>query len=152
MRAPAGSGPAAAAPMADESYSAAKAVARANQAFYKAFESLDLHAMRAVWLDADHVKCIHPGGEMLTGPERVHASWEAIFVNTKSIRFELLDLAIEVVGDLGCVTNVERISSADNAQDVKAEMAATNLFVRHAGQWKMILHHASPIARRFFNR
>jgi len=138
--------------MADESYSAAKAVARANQAFYRAFEALDAHLMRAVWLDAAYVKCIHPGGEMLSGPERVHASWEAIFVNTKSIRFELLDTSIEVVGDLGCVNNVERICSADDIRDVKAEMAATNLFVRHAGQWKMILHHASPIARRFFNR
>jgi ketosteroid isomerase-like protein len=131
-------------------YVPSKAAARANRAFYKAFEKLDLDAMRAAWLDDPMIKCIHPGGEVLTGPERVLASWAAIFQNTAKIRFEIADLSIEILGDMAWATSVERIRSSTDEGLVHSEAAATNLFVKRGEEWKLVLHHASPIARHFF--
>ena len=52
--------------MADpEEYEAKKAASRANLAFYRAFEALDIEAMHLVWLDDDCIKCVHPGWELL---------------------------------------------------------------------------------------
>lgn len=48
-------------------YSATKAVTEANQNFYTVFSSKSLFGMAALWLNADYVKCIHPGGMLLTG-------------------------------------------------------------------------------------
>jgi ketosteroid isomerase-like protein len=131
-------------------YQPSKEAARANRAFYKAFERLDMEAMRAAWLADPCIKCIHPGGEVLTGPERVLASWEAIFQSTQKIRFEIADLSIEILGDTAWATSVERIRSSTEEGLVQSEAAATNLFVKRGDEWKMVLHHASPIARHFF--
>src|SRR4249919_1613528 len=43
-------------PMEDE-----QAVIAANQAFYRAFETLEIKEMEKVWLRASHIKCVHPG-------------------------------------------------------------------------------------------
>jgi ketosteroid isomerase-like protein len=131
-------------------YLPSKEAARANRAFYKAFEKLDIEAMRAAWLADPSIKCIHPGGEILIGPERVLASWEAIFRGTRKIRFEIQDLSVEIRGELAWATNVERILSSTDEGTVQSEAAATNLFVKSGDEWKMVLHHASPIARHFF--
>ena len=131
--------------VSDPRYQAAKELAQANRAFYDAFRALDLDAMREVWLEADNVKCVHPGWEMLVGYDLVMRSWEGIFENTESISFEVSDLEVEVIGDAGVVTLVERVGSDGGGT---GEMAATNVFVRSFDAWKMVMHHASPIARR----
>lgn len=136
--------------MGDPDYVPRKELARANRAFYQSFERLDLAAMRELWLDDPMVRCIHPGGEVLVGRERVIASWGAIFANTEKIRFDIEDLAIELVGDMGWVTSVERIKTNTDEGLMTSEAAVTNLFVRRGSDWRMVLHHASPIARRFF--
>ncbi|MCK6446012.1 MAG: nuclear transport factor 2 family protein [Planctomycetes bacterium] len=150
-------------------YDTQKDVARANRDFYRAFERLDLDAMRATWADDERIQCIHPGAETLVGPARVHAAWEAIFQSTTWIRFELADVSVQVFGDVAWVNAIERIHSRGDAgpetaseatkeprpaNTLVAEAVATNLFVRRAGAdgksdgWKLLLHHASPLARR----
>ena len=135
--------------MQDAPYDSAKAAARANREFYRAFERLDLAAMRAVWLDDDSIQCVHPASERLVGRERVLGSWAAIFKATDAIHFELQDLSIEIVGEFAWASAIERIRPG-NASEPISEAVATNLFVRRGGEWKLLLHHASPIARRFF--
>ena len=77
------------------------AVSAANQAFYRAFETLNLTEMEKVWLQASHIKCIHPGWPLLAGWGPVMASWQRIFANTQSMRFDLTDVRVEVSGSLG---------------------------------------------------
>jgi len=134
-------------------YDAWKEVARADRAFYRCFERLDIAAMEALWLRDDRVRCIHPGGEVLLGYEQVMASWRAILGGNASLRFELVDPSIEVVGDLAWASHVERISSGDEEPEHASvsEAAATNVYQLRDGEWKMVVHHASPIARRFFS-
>jgi ketosteroid isomerase-like protein len=135
--------------MDETGYHAFKEAARANREFYRAFERLDIEAMRAVWLDDDSIQCVHPAGERLIGRERVLGSWQAIFMGTERIRFELQDLTIETVGDFAWASAIERIRPGQ-AEEPVSEAVATNLFVRRESGWKLLLHHASPIARRFF--
>ena len=135
--------------MEDAQYNASKEAARANREFYRAFEHLDIDAMRAVWLDDDSIQCVHPASERLVGRERVLGSWDAIFKATEAIHFELQDLTIEIVGDFAWASAIERIRPGKPGEPI-SEAVATNLFVRREAGWKLLLHHASPIARRFF--
>ncbi len=131
-------------------WTAQKEVAAANRRFYQAFERLDLPAMREVWLDHSEARCVHPGSEMIVGTGRVLASWAALFGGTECIRFDLTDLSVQIMGEAACVCGIEEIRIAGQAGERTSSAAVTNLFVRHAGEWKLLLHHASPITRRFF--
>jgi ketosteroid isomerase-like protein len=135
--------------MPDPRYAASKEVAKANRAFYRAFEQLDIAAMTALWLDDDSIRCVHPGCDLLVGRERVLGSWLAIFGSTDAIRFELADLSIEITGECAWATNVERIRTTLRGAEHVSEAIATNLYVLRDAQWRLALHHASPIARRF---
>lgn len=120
-------------------------VEEANARFYRAFESLDLAEMEAVWAKGEHVKCIHPGWTLLEGWEAVRASWEAIFKNTAEIRFSLTDVSVRVAADLAWVTCTENILSRVRGNISVTSILATNLFERSEGRWLMIHHHASHI-------
>lgn len=128
-----------------------KRAARANRAFYEALEQFDLARMRTIWLDDPGIKCVHPGGELIVGQDRVMESWRLIFGNSQGVRFEVVDLQLEVLGDMAWTNNIERFHIDVEQGVVISEAAATNLFVRRDESWKMVLHHASPIARRFFD-
>ena len=136
--------------MSPETYQLRKGAARTNRAFYSALERLDLPAMRELWLDDPSVKCVHPGGELIVGTDRVMESWRLIFENSRTVRFELIDLELEVVGDMALANHIERLHIGLESATVIHEAAATNVYVRREEGWRMILHHASPIARRFF--
>lgn len=135
--------------MSPEAQAAATAEAEVreiNQKFYQALESLDLEAMEGVWLHHDLVRCVHPGWPMLAGWESVRESWEEIFRNTESMLVSTRDLALHIEGGVGWVTCTERVTSKRADRSETALVQATNLFLRRDGEWKMVLHHASPLA------
>ena len=117
----------------------------ANTRFYRAFEALDLTEMDTVWSHGEHVRCIHPGWAMLEGWEAVRQSWEAIFKDSREMRFSLGDVQARAAGDLGWVTCSENILSQVRGNIAVTTLLATNLFERGAGEWRMVLHHASHI-------
>ena len=131
-----------------DAYVTTKELARANRAFYEAFEALDIEAMARVWLDDPVARCVHPGASMIHGYERVLATWKAIFEATEAIRFELVDLEMELYGEVASVHLVERITATNDGAEQVGEAVATNLFGRRDGAWRLVLHHASPLARR----
>lgn len=73
-------------------------VAKANRAFYAAFEARDLEAMGEVWECSDRATVTHPGWPTLRSWDRVAESWRAIFANTPYIQFFLTDEEVAVVG------------------------------------------------------
>lgn len=122
-----------------------KEVERANQAFYRALESLDLAQMEAIWLEAPWVKCIHPGREVLVGWPKIRESWELIFKHTGTMEIAITQPSVKVLEEMGWVVCTENISSY-LGQEVRSGLAqATNLFVHRNGRWLMVHHHASPI-------
>jgi hypothetical protein len=65
------------------------------------------------------------------------ASWRGILRRPTPVRFR--DEVIELLGEFGVVVCVEVLP--------EAELAATNVFVREQGRWRMLHHQAGLIAR-----
>lgn len=123
----------------------AEAVLAANERFYRAFESLTLAEMEAVWAHGPHVGCIHPGWPALSGWEAVRESWATIFRNTREVRFTLTDVRVEVRGDVGWVLCTEHILSEARGQLTVTAILATNIFERQGAGWRLVHHHASHV-------
>jgi uncharacterized protein (TIGR02246 family) len=123
------------------------AVAAANAEFYAAFEACDLARMRNVWVDDDTASCVHPGWRMLRGTSRIMRSWAVIFANTPYIQFFLTDDDVTVHGEVAVVRCVENILTSVGDTSGDASVAATNVFVRRDGDWRLWLHHGSPVAQ-----
>ena len=122
-----------------------EAVRRANEAFYKAFESLDIVQMEAVWVRSARAQCTHPGWQRLVGFAAVMASWERIFENTLGMSFDLTGVEISVMGDLAWVVCTENITSRSYDGIMQSQVEATNVFERHENGWRIIHHHGSPV-------
>ena len=121
------------------------AVEAANAEFYAAFESSDLARMRNVWLDDDSASCVHPGWRVLRGTSRIMRSWAVIFANTPYVQFFLTDVDVTVFGDVAVVRCVEGILTSVADAEGDASVAATNVFVRSEGGWRLWLHHGSSV-------
>ena len=120
-------------------------VEEANARFYRAFENLDLTEMDLIWAHTDSVRCIHPGWGLLSGWEAVRQSWEALFKDSREMRFTLSDVTARVDGNLAWVTCTENILSEARGTVSVTSVLATNVFERQAGDWRLVHHHASHI-------
>ena len=117
------------------------AIARLNHAFYDAHEARNLDAMSVVWEHSDRASCIHPGWPILRGWPLVEESWRRIFAGEGRNQFILTNLSIEVHGDAAWVTLDENLVDAGRTGTV----AATNVFARSQGEWKLVVHHGSAV-------
>lgn len=121
------------------------AVARANDQFYRAFESLDIRRMESVWVRDESARCIHPNWPLCSGWPAVRDSWARIFNNTQSIAFEMSDLELTVAGETAWVVGIETVTMPSEEGPQSARMLATNIFRRGAEGWRIVHHHAAPI-------
>ncbi len=110
----------------------------ANVAFYRAFNQKDISAMDAVWARDVDVACVHPGWNVLQGRDPIIESWARILSNPNQPRIMTGGATATVIGDVGIVVCRELVGGTP--------LAATNVFVREAGAWKMIHHHSGPVA------
>ncbi len=117
-----------------------RAVLAVNRAFYDAFGAGDAAAMAAVWSTGPQVACIHPGWTALSGRDDVLKSWAGILEGSGG-RVACIDPIAHVIGDAAFVTCGESVGNS--------LLAATNLFVRENGAWRLVHHHASPVARAY---
>ena len=123
-----------------------KMVLKANENFYKAFNANDLDAMKKVWSSNENVTCIHPGWNPLNGFEPIMKSWEGIFKNSGNMNIEASGVSVLASEDLAWVSCVEKLYTIATNGVLASEVFSTNLFKLEEGSWKMIMHHASPIA------
>jgi uncharacterized protein (TIGR02246 family) len=122
-----------------------QSVSDANDDFYRALSDRDLVAMATVWFPADWAECVHPGGAALIGWDAIHDSWRRVLEGGGTLNVTPANVRIRIVGDVAWVSCVERIAAADG-DDIHSSLAqATNLFVRHDGRWRLVVHHASPV-------
>ena len=124
-----------------------QAVAQANQNFYRAFETLKIDAMEAVWAKDADIQCGHPGWRILRGWGPVMESWKRIFENTPSMEFTLTDINIQIHGAIAWVTLYENLNGSIQGQNYSAAILATNVFQQTVDGWRMILHHGSPVSQ-----
>ncbi|MCX8086888.1 MAG: nuclear transport factor 2 family protein [Rhodocyclaceae bacterium] len=116
----------------------------AEAAFYEALERGDLEAMMAVWSEDEEIVCIQPGGGRLTGYALVRESWRRIFEGGRRLQVQLLALSA-VHGPFTAVHSVIEQIAVAGEKHLAAPVAATNVYVRGAFGWRMIVHHASPV-------
>lgn len=111
----------------------------ANGQFYAAFAAGDFVAMEALWAERETVTCLHPGWTGLQGRDAVLASWRGILRQPSGVVVRD-EIAVMLGEEAGMVVCTEALG--------EVELAATNVFVREAGEWRMLHHHAGLIARR----
>ena len=115
----------------------------AASAFYEAFEARDVEAMMAVWAEDEEIVCVHPTGPRLAGLAEVRASWERIFAGGAGTRVQITH-KVEMTGVMLAVHSVHENFSAPVGERPPAPIVATNVYLRSAAGWRMIVHHASP--------
>lgn len=110
-----------------------------NQAFYRAFTERDLPAMEALWAQQLPVSCIHPGWTALFGREAVMDSWTDVLRSPDGPSIRPRNERVILHGDVAVVLCEELLG--------EAVLAATNLFAREDGAWRLAHHQAGPVAQ-----
>ena len=105
------------------------AVIEANQAFYRAIESLDNATMEAVWGPHPGVTCVRPGWPLMAGRDKALQSWYTILDNTMVMQFTVTKSLRSVAGRVN-----------------EATVEASNV-IRRDAQWRIVHHHGSPFMR-----
>jgi ketosteroid isomerase-like protein len=113
-------------------------VLEANAAFYRAFAARDLPTMTALWAERLPVACIHPGWDALSGRAEVLESFARILGSDGSPDVRCTLAEAHVLGEVALVTCHEVLEGG--------RLAATNVFAREDGLWRMVHHQASPMA------
>ena len=115
----------------------------AEQAFYEAFQSADLDAMRAVWANHDEIVCVHPMGPRLQGREAVLDSWRDILGSGTRLTFRVDHSHVMAAGELSVHCVHENISQGPQGE-IRGLVIATNIYRESTDGWRMVLHHGSP--------
>jgi ketosteroid isomerase-like protein len=118
----------------------ADAVLAANLEFYRAFAARDVEGMDAIWARRAPVACLHPGWTVLDERDEIMASWQGILASPEAPRIACYDERVLVYGDVALVLCEEELEGGT--------LAASNLFVREDGLWRIAHHHAGQIVRR----
>lgn len=113
------------------------AVLAANLEFYRAFTSRDVAAMDRIWARKATVLCTHPGSLPLAGREAVMQSWRDILSNPDAPAVMCHDDTAFLYGAIAMVLCEEELSAG--------HLAATNVFIKEDGDWRLLHHHAGPI-------
>jgi ketosteroid isomerase-like protein len=116
------------------------AVLETNLDFYRAFSTGDFDAMSRLWAEHAPIACIHPGLQPLVGRSAVLDSWKRILGDAARWEMSCRAARAHVVGNVAFVTCFEA------SGDTPAHLAATNVFVVERGRWRMVHHHAGPLA------
>ena len=114
-----------------------KEVLAANAAFYAAFCEKNVRLMTDLWAEDAPVACIHPGWPPLFGRANVLASWMGILSNPEAPRIHCREpRVVSINGHTAFVVCLEQLDAGC--------LLATNSFVREAGGWRLVHHHAGP--------
>jgi len=117
-----------------------RAVLAANAQFYRAFNLGDSAEMSALWAARSPVACLHPGESLLLGRQLVLDRWREILALRPPFTLRCNNPVVQILGSTALVCCYE---GADNSP---AHLAATNVFVYEDERWRMVHHHAGPLA------
>ncbi len=115
----------------------------AENAFYEALERCDLEGMMAVWAEDEEIVCVHPAGQRLCGQDQVRESWARIFAAGPRARVTVSQ-QVAISAMMLAVHSVHEGFVVEGDPRPTAPILATNVYLRTAAGWRMIVHHASP--------
>ena len=114
-----------------------------EESFYQAFQNCDIEQMKNIWGNTDEVVCIHPNSQRIFGYELIMASWEQIFAAQESVSIQISEPVYKLQENMAAHYIKEELFVAENKI---ASILATNIYQQTKQGWKMIAHHASPVA------
>ncbi|CAK0823152.1 unnamed protein product, partial [Prorocentrum cordatum] len=121
-------------------------VLSANAELYSAFSARDIDRIKALWLQASYVQCIHPYDQQkpASGYSEVCGSWRRLFDQGRLQRSVVSaeNVRVNVRGATATVSCVEQVSSR-KARRPQNKMLATNVFRKVQGRWLLIHRHVS---------
>lgn len=125
-----------------------RAVHLQNEAFYEAFNARDAGAMANLWSEEAPCACLHPSSPPIHGREAVLRSWRQILGSPTAPTVMCQRTEVRRYGSTAVVACFELVGerATEKAKRPVAILAATNVFVLERGQWRLVHHHASPIA------
>ena len=115
----------------------------AENAFYQALERSDLVGMMQVWSEYEEIVCVHPAGQRLAGQEQVREAWRQMFAGGPTMRVQIAQ-QVAVTGMMVAVHSVHESITVAGEKRPRPPVIATNVYLRTAAGWRMIVHHASP--------
>jgi ketosteroid isomerase-like protein len=116
----------------------------AEEAFYDALQKGDLGGMMSLWADDDDAVCIHPNGPRLVGLPAIRSAWSQI-LNGGGMDIRATGVHV-FQGAMVAIHNViEKMIVKRGGRVSVVECAATNVYLKGADGWRMVLHQAGGI-------
>lgn len=115
-----------------------------EQQFYEALQQADLERLMEVWADEEEISCVHPGGPRVVGIGAIRAAFETVFAQG-SIAVHPERVRRLQTGDTAVHQVLERVQViSEQGQQQSAWVIATNVYLKTAMGWRLVVHHASP--------
>ena len=108
----------------------------ANDSFYRAFATRDLHAMSELWAETQPVYCVHPGWPALFGRVEVLDSWRRILGNPQAPKIVSYGATVLHFGATAAVICYEQLAGG--------VCLASNGFVYEFERPRMVWHQSGP--------
>jgi len=111
-------------------------------AFYEALEAANLDAMMEVWAEDEEIVCVHPGWPRLAGYQQIRDNWAQIFRSGQRLKVHLSE-HLCVQGMMLTVHSLHENILVAGESKARAPVVTTNVYLRTAGGWRMVVHHGS---------
>ena len=120
-------------------------ILKINQLFYDALGTRNIHLMKEVWANEEKVGCVHPGWTILRSWEAIMQSWEGVFDPEDQVDINLSEIRIKIKDNIAWLTCVQEMVYIRRDPVSFNLSQSTNIFEKNNNEWKMVIHHASPI-------
>jgi|JI10StandDraft_1071094.scaffolds.fasta_scaffold103453_4 uncharacterized protein (TIGR02246 family) len=118
----------------------------AEEAFYDAMQRGDAQGMMALWADDDDVTCVHPNGPRLVGIDAIRSAFEHIFARG-GVGVRVSDVHVHQGAVIAVHNLIEQVAVAGPGGGSQViDCTATNVYLKTANGWRIVLHHASPVS------
>jgi len=123
------------------------AVKAANAAFYSALSKRDISTIQKVWSSDADIQNIGPRSKVADiGWEAHKVSYERTFDAFPELKVSMPEPRIKINGSTAWVSGIEHAErKTKKGESVKGTNLGTSIFVKQAGKWRMVYHHASAI-------
>ncbi len=113
--------------------------------FYEALQHADLDHLMALWAADEEIACVHPGGPRIVGLTAIRAAFAAVF-ERGAVRVHPERVRRLHSGDCAIHHVLERVQLHSEAGQAAPTswVIATNVYLKTALGWRLVLHHASP--------
>jgi len=112
--------------------------------FYEALQAGDLARLMECWADEDEIAVVHPGGPRIVGHGPIRATFAALFEQGRNVSASPERVRRLHSGDMAIHHVLERVRLQGQEGPQNAWVIATNVFLKTAQGWRLVLHHASP--------